>query len=572
MWTVIVNNIDYTKDIESVDFNSGIGEGSAVTIYTIPTSESNRTEVPIWSSYSPVEIKRDGVTIFKGHVGAPEFTRTGTSATATFARYDCYDEGAGFKTVLVDGEYTGSIESVANQIMSQYAPNYNLIIQEGTNINVAFAFTYQPLNAVLDQLASAISGYWFVHPNGNIYIFQETTTGLENTYTTIEYSNVETTDGYKHSMATEDIRNKVIVLGGEGRSNYNEVWNYDGSSDVYELKYPPQNITVTWNGEPVYLIPEGYSGDPYKDSDQDFKNTFDTNSGNSTSNSAYTHVVIHHIAAKTATKSDLYQWHVTERGWSDIGYHWYIKKDGTVISCRPESKVGAHARGHNSYTIGIACEGDYERFDTSMPTAQFNALVTKTLDVMNRYNMPKTNVMYHGEVSNTECPGKYFPTDDVRNAVQKGSASNISYTGNSSAAGADSRKRLYISYADQRISTVPDYKPVIGTKIEISYTSGYFVAEEIVDRASVTEYGRIIPEVIADTSITSKEDARAIAKAILKQRKNIKETVSFGLVHYKNLFAGQKVYLSWLGRYGRVSNVQSRFSSYSTIRLEVELI
>ncbi|MDR0892185.1 MAG: N-acetylmuramoyl-L-alanine amidase [Mediterranea sp.] len=46
-----------------------------------------------------------------------------------------------------------------------------------------------------------------------------------------------------------------------------------------------------------------------------------------------------------------------ERGFSDIGYHFYITRDGTLHHCRPMVQVGAHARGFNLHSLGICYEG-----------------------------------------------------------------------------------------------------------------------------------------------------------------------------------------------------------------------
>ena len=51
------------------------------------------------------------------------------------------------------------------------------------------------------------------------------------------------------------------------------------------------------------------------------------------------------------------KWHVDERGWSDIGYHYVITQDGVVHEGRPLSRRGAHARGHNVGSIGICLTG-----------------------------------------------------------------------------------------------------------------------------------------------------------------------------------------------------------------------
>lgn len=50
-------------------------------------------------------------------------------------------------------------------------------------------------------------------------------------------------------------------------------------------------------------------------------------------------------------------WHVKDNGWSDIGYHYVIKQDGTVEEGRPLRLAGAHCKGYNSTSIGICLIG-----------------------------------------------------------------------------------------------------------------------------------------------------------------------------------------------------------------------
>lgn len=45
------------------------------------------------------------------------------------------------------------------------------------------------------------------------------------------------------------------------------------------------------------------------------------------------------------------------RGFADIGYHFYITRDGEVHICRPVHQIGAHAAGWNDKSIGICYEG-----------------------------------------------------------------------------------------------------------------------------------------------------------------------------------------------------------------------
>lgn len=70
-------------------------------------------------------------------------------------------------------------------------------------------------------------------------------------------------------------------------------------------------------------------------------------------------IVIHCSATRedrTLTAFDLNLLH-RRRGFNGTGYHYYIRKDGTVILTRPVERIGAHARGFNENSIGICYEG-----------------------------------------------------------------------------------------------------------------------------------------------------------------------------------------------------------------------
>lgn len=49
------------------------------------------------------------------------------------------------------------------------------------------------------------------------------------------------------------------------------------------------------------------------------------------------------------------------RGFRDIGYHYYITRDGTVHQTRPVEQAGAHVYGHNRHSLGICYEGGLNR-------------------------------------------------------------------------------------------------------------------------------------------------------------------------------------------------------------------
>ena len=120
-------------------------------------------------------------------------------------------------------------------------------------------------------------------------------------------------------------------------------------------------------------------------------------------------IILHHAEASHASVEEVNRWHL-ERGWTGIGYHFYIRKDGKVYRGRPEWAVGAHAQGCNSRAIGICCEGSY--MTETMPAAQLNALKELIRAMMAKY--PGAKLLRHKDVNSTDCPGTNFPWAEVQ--------------------------------------------------------------------------------------------------------------------------------------------------------------
>jgi hypothetical protein len=94
----------------------------------------------------------------------------------------------------------------------------------------------------------------------------------------------------------------------------------------------------------------------------------------------------------------------TDRNWADIAYHFVVDRAGRVWQGRPLAYQGAHARQHNQHNMGIVLLGD---FSVQTPTAaQLTALREFTGFVRTLYKVPLERVYTHGELGDTECPGK----------------------------------------------------------------------------------------------------------------------------------------------------------------------
>lgn len=122
------------------------------------------------------------------------------------------------------------------------------------------------------------------------------------------------------------------------------------------------------------------------------------------------YVVLHHAAARVCSPYQVDSWHKAN-GWSGIGYHFFIRKDGTIYRGRPEWAVGAHASGKNSESIGVCVEGNYD-LETNMPTLQKNAIKDVLSYLKDKY--PKAGIKGHKEVGATGCPGKYYPLQEMK--------------------------------------------------------------------------------------------------------------------------------------------------------------
>ena len=110
-------------------------------------------------------------------------------------------------------------------------------------------------------------------------------------------------------------------------------------------------------------------------------------------------IILHHADASNCTAEDIHRWHLAN-GWSGAGYHFLVRKDGSIYRMRPEDKVGAHAYGSNYNSIGICAEGKY--MEEEMPVAQKEALKELVAELKQKYNI--TKVQKHKDVCATSCP------------------------------------------------------------------------------------------------------------------------------------------------------------------------
>jgi N-acetyl-anhydromuramyl-L-alanine amidase AmpD len=118
-------------------------------------------------------------------------------------------------------------------------------------------------------------------------------------------------------------------------------------------------------------------------------------------------IVIHHTGRNDidASAQQIHGWHINQQGWAGIGYHYVIRKNGTIEQGRPHWTVGAHAYGENSHTIGIHLSGD---FMEAKPTGdQIESVAMLLANLCTDYGLPidREHIVGHRDLMATSCPG-----------------------------------------------------------------------------------------------------------------------------------------------------------------------
>lgn len=118
--------------------------------------------------------------------------------------------------------------------------------------------------------------------------------------------------------------------------------------------------------------------------------------------------------------ADIDKWH-RKQGWTCIGYHYVIRRDGTVEQGRDEAVVGAHVADWNAVSLGICMVGgvsadDHTKAQNNFTKAQFDSLKKLLVELKGRY--PKAKIQGHNEFPGVKkaCPS--FPVSDWLKVAQ----------------------------------------------------------------------------------------------------------------------------------------------------------
>ena len=119
-------------------------------------------------------------------------------------------------------------------------------------------------------------------------------------------------------------------------------------------------------------------------------------------------IVIHHTGSGDdidASAEQIHGWHKNGNKWAGIGYHFVVRKDGTIERGRPIWAMGAHAEGANYDSIGIHLSGDFTYAEPTEIQIEKTAMLIANL--CDEYDIPtdRNHILGHREVGNSSCPG-----------------------------------------------------------------------------------------------------------------------------------------------------------------------
>ena len=119
------------------------------------------------------------------------------------------------------------------------------------------------------------------------------------------------------------------------------------------------------------------------------------------------YIILHHRAGN----GDIMSIHTqhTNQNFGGVGYHYYVRKDGSIFRGRPERAIGAHCSNHNSNSVGICFEGNFETEIMCEDQKKAGAELVKYLKDIYK----SATLVRHKDMKATACPGKNFPYDEI---------------------------------------------------------------------------------------------------------------------------------------------------------------
>lgn len=135
-------------------------------------------------------------------------------------------------------------------------------------------------------------------------------------------------------------------------------------------------------------------------------------------------LLLHHVEG-TMTVQAIHEMHMNDpqKNYAGIAYNLYIDKDGKRYWGRGPDYAGGSVkssgvtRGMNERAFAIVCNGNFNK--EQMSKAQKDALFKSAAEVCMKYEFQTIGwIKGHREVDSTDCPGAFFPLDELREYIR----------------------------------------------------------------------------------------------------------------------------------------------------------
>lgn len=125
-------------------------------------------------------------------------------------------------------------------------------------------------------------------------------------------------------------------------------------------------------------------------------------------------LTMHHTAGRRPASDEeaaaemrfIQDYHMSGRGWMDVGYQFVVSPTGQVFEGRPEGAIGAHVLGHNTGNLGVSFMGNHHPPVSDEPSgAALEAFTAVGRRLVSDYRIPAERIAAHRDLGSSDCPG-----------------------------------------------------------------------------------------------------------------------------------------------------------------------
>lgn len=108
---------------------------------------------------------------------------------------------------------------------------------------------------------------------------------------------------------------------------------------------------------------------------------------------------------RNVSAGEIRRWHMQDNKWTDVGYHYIVELDGSIVAGRKVAVQGAHVAGHNHDSIGVCYVGGRGK-DGKAKDTRTDAQKKSIRDIVTvlKNIWPDAAVKGHRDFANKECP------------------------------------------------------------------------------------------------------------------------------------------------------------------------